>query len=256
MVYAAKLRPRPFSRFDIFLPIFFSGYVCCNFYNLVWILFPKLSSFHRFMMTSYQHTVKSIREEKENKQPAHFTRLPETMVTRPDLFFDLFFDSANKDLSLLITLLASSHGPSEGLRFVSFFDKEYQKLWQPIEVRVSHDLDREGVVNVEWEDAPLAPFIESHRGSGKTDRKMRIEYTVEIAPASGVDVPIKNRMYQASRDLDCTMLPAAKAGEVNENDVEVTPLLMNGKAHMMQVCSDKFKYRESFYGVEIEKVKK
>ena len=40
-------------------------------------------------------------------------------------------------MSTLIQLLALRNGVSEGLRILTMFDKEYQKLWKPLEVRVN-----------------------------------------------------------------------------------------------------------------------
>ena len=47
--------------------------------------------------------------------------------------------------------------------------------------------DREHVVNVEWNDAPLAAFVHKYHG-----RKLVVEYTVEIFP-SATEGSMKNQ---------------------------------------------------------------
>ena len=69
------------------------------------------------------------------------------MVESAEIFFDLYFDCESRDLPLLITLLGSRNGVAETLRLLSLFDKDYQKLWKPLDVRVFHDTEQEQVTN-------------------------------------------------------------------------------------------------------------
>ena len=48
---------------------------------------------------------------------------------------------------------------------------------------------REHVVNVEWNDAPLAAFVHKYHG-----RKLVVEYTVEIFP-SATEGSLKNQGF-------------------------------------------------------------
>ena len=48
----------------------------------------------------------------------------------------MYFDPKSKDLPLLITLLGTRHGVAETLRLLSLFDKDYQKLWKPIDYQI------------------------------------------------------------------------------------------------------------------------
>ncbi len=61
------------------------------------------------------------------------------MLESADPFFDLYFDCESRDLPLLITLLGTRNGVAETLRLLSLFDKDYQKLWKPLEVRIFHE---------------------------------------------------------------------------------------------------------------------
>ena len=126
----------------------------------------------------------------------------------------------SRDLGLLITLLAQSHGISEGLRFISLFDKDYQKLWKPVDVKVRQDSNRENVVHVEWNDAPLAGYVHHY------SKKLAVEYTVEIFPSAS-EGSIKNQVFLK----DCIF-----------GDMEDSSCLASD--------SETFKYTETFYGVE------
>ena len=52
-------------------------------------------------------------------------------------FFNVYLDDESPDMSILIQLLAVRNGVAEGLRMLTMFDKEYQKLWKPLEVKVT-----------------------------------------------------------------------------------------------------------------------
>ena len=41
---------------------------------------------------------------------------------------------------------SSRNGVAETLRLLSLFDKEYQKLWKPLDVRIFHDSEKEQVL--------------------------------------------------------------------------------------------------------------
>ena len=150
----------------------------------------------------------------------------------------------------LITLLAACNGVSEGLRLVAIFDKEYQRLWRPLDVRVRvrHDDYQEQVVHVDWGDAPLAEFINDFRG--RTGH-MRVEYTLEVVPPAP-EAPYKNHLYRRT----------VPGGAGCEGDVEEDgggkdclegsfPLLDPS----MKDVTEQFKYHDTFYGVELERPK-
>ena len=117
------------------------------------------------MIESMKHVKRHVNRElacEDCKEPVMFTRVLHG-ARSADIFFDVFFDKGGKidqdhisssaklcistgsrDLGLLITLLACRHGIAEGLRFISIFDKDYQNLWKPVDMRVKQDPDREG----------------------------------------------------------------------------------------------------------------
>lgn len=165
----------------------------------------------------------------------------------------------------MITLLAAGHGISEGLRFIALFDKDYQKLWKPLDVRVTQDANKDHVVHVEWNDAPIAGYVHNY------SKSLSVEYTVEIFP-SATEGSLKNQV----RDLDkfelsnsiksesytklraeIWIIPSSQVYlkdfcfEDNDDDDEDEKKMMLFKG----VCAGHYKYKETFYGVEcVEKV--
>ena len=158
-------------------------------------VYPNLSPFHKLMCDSKVYINKEIEKFKNRSVKLHYGNVLQG-AENADIFFDVYFNKGervqkkkssfapnsikqlpgSRDLGLLITLLASSHGIAEGLRFISLFDKDYQKLWKPIDMKVSQDPHKDHVVHVEWDDAPIAGYV--HRYSCK----LGVEYTVEIFP--------------------------------------------------------------------------
>ncbi len=78
---------------------------------------------------------------------------------------------------------------------------------------------------MEWNDAPIAGFINRYRGRVC---RMQLEYTLEIVPNS--EAPIKSKMYSDETNFVIRCLGPKKV-----------------------FVEDAFKYKESFYGVEFPK---
>ena len=93
------------------------GYVVFNAYTLLWILFPAVfSPFYQFMKATMNHIDKKIKKEKAGECEKVYTQcMPLADSAYP--FFDVYFDPNSKDMGLLLTLLGSSNGPAEGLRY-------------------------------------------------------------------------------------------------------------------------------------------
>lgn len=263
-------------------------FIICNVYFLFWMKIPRLGKFYDFMVKSYDHVDTTIKTEHNKEAPQMFTKIvPVENSAEP--FFDVFFDKKSPDLGLLINLIATVNGFAEGLRFVSLFDHDYQKLWKPIDTDIYHDEKRQ-VVIVEWNDAPMAQFC-SHYSARAC--KMLIEYTLEINPNNS-EAPIKNHKYRrnynilpsspfspnSNTSLDDEVFQAEKkrlegaddavedecdgelkaaAGGDDDDDAPIvmTPLLKRRNAKKLKpVATSEFKYKEEFHGVKIEWPKK
>ena len=50
--------------------------------------------------------------------------------------FQTYFEESHVDLRLLLRIIANKYDIPEGLRFISFFDNDYQRLWQAFNIKV------------------------------------------------------------------------------------------------------------------------
>ena len=56
------------------------------------------------------------------------------MITNHN-FLAVYFDHRHKDLKLLLNLLAETSGLPESFRILTLFDKKFQSLWKPQNLR-------------------------------------------------------------------------------------------------------------------------
>ena len=65
------------------------GYLLCNLWTLVWVVFRNINPFHKFMTKTYQHVDKELTLEKAGKKPDFFKHcLPSAETAEP--FFDIY----------------------------------------------------------------------------------------------------------------------------------------------------------------------
>jgi len=170
----------------------------CNSYTLLWVSCPHhFCSFYKLMLASKAHVQAALDHKDELFR--HVESMSRDGSAVP--FFDEFFNEAGPDLGLLLSLMASSNGVADGLRMLALFDKEYQQLWKPLGVDVTPDVRRDKVVNVEWDDAPMAPFIADYGHGRATMGRMRVEYTVDLPLAT--DDPMRmHKYYKTAKPVD------------------------------------------------------
>ena len=89
----------------------------------------------------------------------------------------------NRDLKLLLDLLAESSGIAPSIRIMSLFDKDFRGLSEPTNLKV--EMTDDNNVTVEFDDAPTMKEIFPHI------KQVACIYTVEIQP------PTKNSSVSA-----------------------------------------------------------
>ena len=63
-----------------------------------------------------------------------FAGLSKPVITNHN-FLAVYFDRRHKDLKLLLNLLAETSGLPESFRILTLFDKKFQSLWKPQNLR-------------------------------------------------------------------------------------------------------------------------
>jgi len=166
------------------------GFLACCIYKLIWIAFvERMSPFAKLMRRKRSYIDKCIKNENSSKdvRPV-FTKILPCSGGTAEPFFDVYHSKESPDFGLLVTMLATRNGISEGLRILTLFDKEYQKLWKPGAIAIYHgsvpntfgyskesdcngsevarksDVEHQekNAVTIVWTDAPIAPFIDSY----------------------------------------------------------------------------------------------
>jgi len=180
--YECAGHPQQFYMYVLFIVLFLlSVYLLCCIYNLLWLATPCFRELGRVMNTFK-------REARRNQKEIR---------TDEELLGDLYHVYYNnRDLKLLLDLLAESSGVAPSIRILSLFDKKFRAQAEPKNLRV----ERQGAnaVLVEFEDAPTLKEIFAHikqvevamlyPGSGWLHLTLAVSsqtaciYTVELRP--------------------------------------------------------------------------
>jgi len=136
-------------------------YVICNLYNLLWLVCPGLGVLDK-VMNSYRENLLHTNNEGKREE---------------DLLGDLYhIYYNNRDLRLLLGLLATSSGIAPALAILALFDKPFQNATKPtiLNVNVSKEL---GIARVEFQEPKTGVRAALHRTRG-----VHLMYVAEIVP--------------------------------------------------------------------------
>ena len=110
--YECSGQPAQCYVYILYITIFLTCiYILCNIYNLVWLLLPQLGKLSRLMVTYRQN----MRAREGN------TKTDKELLG--DLY-DIYYN--NRDLRLLLDLLATSSGVAPAISVMTLFDKVIQ----------------------------------------------------------------------------------------------------------------------------------
>ena len=94
-------------------------------------------------------------------------------------FLAVYFDKRHKDLKLLLNLLAETSGLPESFRILTLFDKKFQSLWKPQNLRfeeyetvLPNRTIKSRSIIVRWNDAPIGHFLANYNAT------LAFEYTI------------------------------------------------------------------------------
>ena len=103
-------QPAQFYIYSLYITIAITSlYICCNVYNLLWLIFPSIGKLSRVMSTYKQKMLD--REENQGKSER------EVLGEMYDIYY------GNRDLRLLLDLLATSSGVAPAIGIMTLFDK-------------------------------------------------------------------------------------------------------------------------------------
>jgi len=166
-------------------------YILCNIYNLLWLTFPCFGKLSRLMST-YKANMRE--------------RAGESMKSDRQILgdlYDIYYN--NRDLRLLLDLLATSSGVAPAIAIMTLFDKGFREAMKPKiqHVVVSRDL---GIAEVQFQEPKSG--VRSALGD---IRGVHLMYVAEIVP------PAKS----AVEAFESKYIP--EEGELKD-DIEMAPL--------------------------------
>lgn len=161
-------------------------YILCNLYNICWIIWPQMGLMYR--------VIKKYREE-SNISLCRLER--RVSVINHQNFLNVYFDRRHKDLKLLLNLLAETSGLPESFRILTLFDKKFQSLWKPQNLRfeeyetvIPNQKVKSHSIIVRWNDAPIGHFLANY------DKSLSFEYTIDITPGPATELGMKSVLYK------------------------------------------------------------
>ncbi len=179
-------------------------YILCNTYNLVWIVCPQLGTMYRIIRRYQDHISDSAYDQLRKKSvlvaggaQGQGSGQTQHHAISTDNFLAVYFDRRHKDLKLLLNLLAETSGLPESFRILTLFDKKFQSLWKPQNLRFeeyttvlpSQKIKSHSII-VRWNDAPIGHFLANY------DSSLSFEYTIDINPAPQNELGLKSVLYK------------------------------------------------------------
>ena len=105
------------------------GYITLTFYNLLWLLHPKVGKLESVLSGCRRRSSKSVDAASEVTK--------NEVGAAPEIRLEMYYDKKGRDFRLLMDLLAEqSDGLAQSFRILSVFDKHFQRLWRPQETKV------------------------------------------------------------------------------------------------------------------------
>jgi len=187
-------QPAQFYIYSLYITIAITSlYICCNVYNLLWLIFPSIGKLSRVMSTYKQKMLD--REENQGKSER------EVLGEMYDIYY------GNRDLRLLLDLLATSSGVAPAIGIMTLFDKGFREAMKPkIEyVSVSREL---GIAEVGFQvpKSGVRKALDDIHG-------VHLMYIAEISPPAATAV----------EPFETKFIPE-ESEESKAADVEMSPL--------------------------------
>ena len=232
-------------------------YILCNLYNLIWIVCPQLGTMFRIIKRYQEHMTDSaydILRKKSVLVAGGASRerggggqqhQPHAIYT--ENFLAVYFDRRHKDLKLLLNLLAETSGLPESFRILTLFDKKFQSLWKPQNLRFeeyttvlpSQKIKSHSII-VRWNDAPIGHFLANY------DSSLSFEYTIDINPAPQNELGLKSVLYKKEGSVKT---PSDAASTSAPGKASSTSYLSNHR-HLVNRKNSESNNLESFHLLE------
>lgn len=128
--YECAGHPQQFYMYVLFMVIVIIGvYLLCCFYNIMWIFFPQMGVLSS-VMNEYRA---ELRKQAKAKKGAPKVSDKQLLGELYEIYYN------NRDLKLLLDLLAQSSGIAISIRIMALFDKNFRTKSEPMDFKVSRN---------------------------------------------------------------------------------------------------------------------
>jgi len=166
--YECSGAPHQFYLYILWITVIIDAlYVIANLYNLLWLICPGIGELDK-VMNKYRENL--LHTNKDGK-------------SEEELLGDLYhIYYNNRDLRLLLGLLATSSGIAPAIAIIALFDKPFQNATKPtiLNVNVSSEM---GIARVEFQEPKTGVRAALHRTRG-----VHLMYVAEIVPPTDTAV--------------------------------------------------------------------
>jgi len=173
-------------------------YMLCNVYNILWLTFPCFGKLSRVMDT-YRHNMRERGGNNTDKE-----NLGE--------LWDIYYN--NRDLRLLLDLLATSSGIAPAIAIMTLFDRKFMNAMRPTIRYIAADRHK-GIANVQFVEPKTGVRVALADISG-----VHLMYLAEIIPPADTAVEafetVDDEEEEEAENLakDMEMAPLAVSGHV------------------------------------------
>jgi len=177
-----------------------SAYVLCNIFNFLWLVLPCFGKLSR-VMSAYKH---NMRQRCKDNQKSDKEVLGD--------LYDIYYN--NRDLRMLLDLLATSSGVAPAIALMTLFDKDFREAMKP-EIRYVMASREKGIAEVQFQEP------KSGVRAALTDiHGVHLMYVAEILPPTDTAVEVFDSKFVP--DEECN--ENGKEASICRGDIELAPL--------------------------------
>jgi len=175
-------------------------YILCNIYNFLWLVFPCFGKLSR-VMSAYKY---NMRERCEDPRMSDREVLGD--------LYDIYYN--NRDLRMLLDLLATSSGVAPAIAIMTLFDKNFRDAMKP-KIRYVIASRDQGIAEVQFQEP------KSGVRAALTDiHGVHLMYVAEIVPPAETAVEAFESKFVPDEECNENEKAANNCG----GDIEMAPL--------------------------------
>eukprot|EP00095_Tigriopus_kingsejongensis_P004023 maker-scaffold5_size1054832-snap-gene-1.14 protein:Tk04023 transcript:maker-scaffold5_size1054832-snap-gene-1.14-mRNA-1 annotation:"leucine-rich repeat-containing protein 8d-like" len=170
-LYECAGHPQQFYLYVVLIVlVIIVAYLLCCLYNILWLSIPQMGALSGLMYKYKKRLKRKARIDKAESIPDKGSIFDRHALGE---LHNIYYN--NRDLKLLLDLLAQTSGVAPAIRILALFDKGFKENTLPSDFRVIRDGDKAEII---FRDPPTVKEL----FSGSSD--VTVTYTVELLPST------------------------------------------------------------------------